>query len=69
MSEIKRKELCGYTHNDNETALLALPENQGGPGRKACAGCAYEKGRKDATSEMRDRFIRAMVFIRAMGYE
>ena len=28
--------------------LHNLPENQGGPGRHKCAGCAYERGYDDA---------------------
>lgn len=38
--------ICDKVH-ECEPELADLPEDQGGPGRHICAGCAYDKGRED----------------------
>jgi hypothetical protein len=44
--------VCDKKHSEISEKLAELPKGQGGNGRHKCAGCAYEKGYKDAKEKI-----------------
>lgn len=47
--------ICQKAHR-YDPILEQLPEDQGGPGRHKCAGCAYERGFEDGRNGLQPRF-------------